>query len=154
MILNYIKNQKGVTLLELTVICGIIALLSTISIPFLRQYQPSLKLNAEAKELAGNLRLAQQLTITEQVPHQILFDFSGNTYSLLRFIDPSTTETIQTVSLDDEIAFQSITGLTGNLVQFNSYGAVSEAGEAILVNNNGKTQSILIKPSGYIQLID
>ena len=149
---NYLKKNKGFTLMELIVVCGIIALMSAISIPYLRKYQPSLKLSAESKELAGNLRLAQQLTITEQVPYQILFNFSGNSYSLLRLIAPSTTETISTINLDPEVAFQSITGLTGNLVQFNSYGAVSEAGDVILINTNGKTQSILIKPSGYVQV--
>ncbi|MDO8261431.1 MAG: prepilin-type N-terminal cleavage/methylation domain-containing protein, partial [Candidatus Magasanikbacteria bacterium] len=132
--INYLKKTKGVTLMEVIVVCGIIALLSTISIPYLRKYQPNLKLSAEAKDLAGNLRLAQQLTITEQVPYQVFFNFSGNTYSILRLIAPSTTETISTINLDSEVAFQSVTGLTDNTVQFNSYGAVSEAGDVILIN--------------------
>lgn len=149
-----LRNKKGVTLIELTVVCGIIVLLSTISVPYLRKYQPNLKLNADARDMAGNLRLAQQLTITEQVPHLVEFDFSGNSYSILRMTAPSVTTTVMTVDLDNEVAFQQVNGLTGNTAQFNSYGAVSEAGEIVLINSNGKTMTLFIKPSGYIQLVD
>lgn len=150
----FLRNKKGVTLIELTVVCGIIVLLTTISVPYLRKYQPNLKLNADARDMAGNLRLAQQLTITEQVPHLVDFDFSGNSYSLLRMTAPSVTTTVMTVDLDNEVAFQQVNGLTDNTVEFNSYGAVSEAGEVVLINSNGKTMTIFIKPSGYIQLTD
>jgi hypothetical protein len=126
--------------------------MTTLAIPYLRKYQPNLKLSADARDLASNLRLAQQLTITEQVPHLVYFDFSNDNYSILRLPSPSATSTIKTIDFDTEVAYQQINNLSENLVRFNSYGAVSEAGDVVLINTNGKTITINIKPSGYVQI--
>jgi len=153
MALSLKDNQKGTMLVNLLVVLGIVALMTTITIPYLRRYQPNLKLTANGREIASNLRLAQQLTITEQVPHLVFFDFSNDRYSILRLPSPLATSTLLTVDLDSEVAFQQVNGLTGNMVRFNSYGAVSESGDVVLINTNSKIATINIKPSGYIQLI-
>lgn len=147
-----IKDQSGRLLMTVVVLCGIIALMTTIAMPYLRKYQPNLKLSADARNLASDLRLAQQLTITEQVPHLVQFDFSNDKYSILKLPNPTATSTIKTVSLDTEVAYQQINDLSDNLVRFNSYGAVSEAGNVVLVNTNSKIITIYIKPSGYVQI--
>lgn len=146
------NDQRGTMLVNIVVVCGIIALMTAISIPYLKRYEPNLKLNSSARDLAGNLRLAQQLTITEQVTHLVYFDTVNHSYSLLRLPAPNATSTISTIVLDSEVGFQSVTGLTDNIVRFNSYGAVSEAGDINLINSNGRTLSVFVKPSGYIQL--
>lgn len=144
------ENRKGAMLVDLLVVLGIIALLSTISIPYLRKYQPNLKLNATARDLTTDLRYAQQLTITEQKVHLVAFDIANDKYDILK-ID-SATSTVKTVSLDAEVGFDQITGLTNNQVVFNFYGGVSQAGQILLTNINNVTATINIKPSGYIQL--
>lgn len=136
--------------MELLVVLGIIALLSTISIPYLRKYQPNLKLNAVARDLTTDLRYAQQLTVTEQKVHLVSFDLANDKYYILK-IDTDTT-TVKTVSLDSEISFKQITDLTDNQVVFNFYGGVSQSGQIILTNTNNVDATINIKPSGYIQL--
>lgn len=141
--------RRGSLLIQLLVSLGIIALLSTISIPLIRQYQPNLKLRAEAKQLVSNLRYTQQLTVTEQKVHYLEMDIIGAMYNIIKQEEPLSP--VETVELDPEINFQQITGLTDNRVVFNSYGGVSEAGEIILVNSSGKTTTVTIKPSGYIQ---
>ena len=143
-------NNKGSMLMELLVVLGIIALLSTISIPYLRKYQPNLKLNAVARDLTTDLRYAQQLTVTEQKVHLVSFDLANDKYYILK-IDTDTT-TVKTVSLDSEISFKQITDLTDNQVVFNFYGGVSQSGQIILTNTNNVDATINIKPSGYIQL--
>lgn len=145
-----VKNQQGRFLIDLLVVIGIIALMTTISIPYFRKYQPNLKLNGAARELTSDIRLAQQLTITEQVVHLVDFDMANDRYDILK-IDVSTT-TVKSVTFDDEVNFQQITGLTDNQVIFNSYGGVSESGQVILVNTNSQTATINIKPSGFVQL--
>ena len=137
-------------LIDLLVVISIIALLSTLSIPYLRKYQPNLKLNATARDLTSDLRYAQQLTITEQKVYQVVFDINNDNYQIQK-IDTATS-TVKTVNLDSEVSFNQITGLTGNKVVFNYYGGVSQAGEIILTNINNVTATINIKPSGYIQL--
>jgi Tfp pilus assembly protein FimT len=144
------QNQKGSMLADLLVVMGIIALLSTISIPYLRKYQPNLKLNAAARNLTTDLRYAQQLTITEQNIYQVVFDLIDNTYEIQK-VDTATTS-IKLVNLDSEISIKQITDLTDNKVVFNYYGGVSQSGQIILTNINDAEATINIKPSGYVQL--
>ena len=139
-------------LLDVVVVFGIFALLATISIPYLKKYQPNLKLNAAARALTTDLRYAQQLTVTEQKIHLVDFDLTQDKYDILK-IDSATT-IIKSVDLDPEISFQEITGLTDNQAVFNYYGGVSQAGQIILTNANNATATINLKPSGYVQLAE
>jgi Tfp pilus assembly protein FimT len=143
-------SESGSVLMSFIVSLGIIALLSAVSIPYIKQYQPNLKLNSDAKIITSDLRYAQQLTITEQITHKVSFNIESDTYNIIKNTEPATT--IKTVTLDSEVSFQSITGLTNNEVIFNYYGGVSEPGQIILTNINSKTKTIDVKPSGYIQL--
>jgi len=136
--------------MEILVVFGVIALLATISIPYLKKYQPNLKLNATARDLTADLRYAQQLTVTEQATYLVDLDLDGDSYQILK--GGIATTTIKTVEFDPSVSFQQIIGLTDNQVVFNFYGGVSESGQVILVNTNNKTATINIKPSGYIQL--
>jgi Tfp pilus assembly protein FimT len=144
------KNKRGSMMIDLLVVLGIIALLSTIAIPYLRKYQPNLKLNATARNLTTDLRYAQQLTVTEQTVHVVSFDLINSKYDILRVAMATTT--IKTVNLDPEVNFNQIIGLTNNQVIFNYYGGVSQAGQIILTNTNNSMTTINVKPSGYIQL--
>lgn len=144
------QNIKGSLLIDLLVTLGIIALLSTISIPYLRKYQPNLVLNGVARNLITDLRYAQQLTITEQKTYQVALDLNDNKYQIQK-IDIATT-TIKTVTLESGISIKQITDLTDNRIVFNYYGGVEEAGTIILTNSNNIDAIINIKPSGYIQL--
>lgn len=137
-------------LIDLLVALGVIALLSTITIPYLKKYQPNLKLNATARDITADLRYAQQLTVTEQTVHKVKFNLATNNYQILKI--STATSTIKNVNLDPQVSFQQITGLINNEVTFNYYGGVSQAGQIILVNTNGTIATINVKPSGYIKL--
>ena len=137
-------------LIDLLVTFGIIALLATLAIPYLKKYQPNLKLNAAARDLTTDLRYAQQLTITEQKVHQVIFDLANNSYQIQK--TGIATTTVKTVIFESEISFKQITNLTGNKVIFNYYGGVSQAGTVVLTNTNNIDATVNIKPSGYIQL--
>lgn len=144
------QNYKGSMLIDLLVSLSIIALLSTIAIPYLRKYQPNLKLQATARNLTTDMRYAQQLTVTEQKVHLVNIDEVHNKYEILK-IDTATT-TVKSVNLDSEISFKEVTGLINNQIIFNFYGGVSQPGQVVLININNATAAINIKPSGYVQL--
>ena len=147
---NLKNNQSGNFVLSLLVSCGIIALLSMIAIPYLKKYQPNLRLDAMARLLASDLRLAQQLSVNEQISHNVVFDLENDSYNIIKSDDVETV--IKSVGFDSDVSFQSIIGLTNNKVIFNYYGSVSEAGQIVLININGITSQINIKPSGYTQV--
>ena len=148
----FLKNNQGGLLLDLVVVSGIFALLATISIPYLRKYQPNLKLNAAARALTTDLRYAQQLTVTEQKVHLVEFDAINGEYEILK-IDAATT-TVKTVILDQEVSIKQITDLIDNQAIFNFYGGVSQPGNIILTNTNNIDATVSIKPSGYVQLYE
>lgn len=147
---NFFKNNKGRLLINLLISLSIVVLIATITIPYLKKYQPNLKLNATARDMVSDMRLAQQLTVTEQVVHQVYFDILNDSYQILKI--GAETSILKSVNLDDDVSFQQITGLTDDKVVFNYYGSVSEPGQIILININNETAEINIKPSGYVQL--
>ena len=145
------KNNSGHLLMNVLVAAGIFVLLTTISIPYIKKYQPNLKLNATARTLTSDLRYAQQLTVTEQVVHAVKFDLINDSYDILKLAEAATS-TIKTVIFDSDLSYNQITGLTNDTAVFNYYGAVSQAGQVVLINTNSVTATINIKPSGYVQL--
>lgn len=150
MIKSFKKNQKGSLLIEVLGVLGIFLLIASISIPYIKKYQPNLKLNGVAKELVSDLRYAQQLTVTEQIAHIVQIDLFNNKYEILRL--GVATTTIKSINIDSEVFFSEVNGLSDNQVYFNSYGAVREAGDIILINTNSKTALIEVRPSGHIKL--
>ncbi|MCU0679072.1 MAG: hypothetical protein MUC28_01330, partial [Planctomycetes bacterium] len=53
------SNNKGSLLASILVTTGIFLVMTTISIPLFRQYQPSMHLNSTARALTTDLRYAQ-----------------------------------------------------------------------------------------------
>ncbi|MFA6551517.1 MAG: GspH/FimT family protein [Patescibacteria group bacterium] len=143
-------KQNGFSLIQLLTVIAIIAIMALISIPALRQYGPNIKLKAAARQIVSDLRYAQQLTVSQQKIHYVEIDVAGRRYTLAQESDPSNP--LKTTTLPDGINFQTVTDFDSNRVVFNSYGAVSQAGQIILTNDQGNTYTINVKPSGYVQL--
>ncbi|RLC36685.1 hypothetical protein DRH27_04870 [Candidatus Falkowbacteria bacterium] len=150
--LDKTKKQSGSMLFSVLVSLGILLTMATITIPYLRKFQPNLKLSGAANEMAADLKYAQQLTITEQITHAAYFDDTLDKYYIYRLNPPAATSTLKSVELPPEVSFNNITGLTGNLVRFNSYGSVNESGKIELINTNNKITTINVKPSGFIKI--
>jgi len=143
--------MNSFTLVELLTVMLILGVLALIGIPAFKVYQPNLQLSGVVRELATDLRYAEQLAITEQVEHGIIFFPGTGQYQLVRHGNPD--EVIESKNLPTEVSFQTITGLTNNEVIFNPYGAAKEAGLVTLVNTKNATSTIDIRPSGFIKII-
>lgn len=146
------KFKKGFSLIEILVVLGIIIMIALINIPLLRQYQPTLKLKGEARQLASDLRYAQQLALTEQVVHLVRFFPALQKYQIIRAPAGQNETIVKEIILKTPVIFQSIT-FTNNQVGFNAGGGSSGAGYAI-VTNGDKTAKVEVTPSGYIKITD
>lgn len=152
--MSLIKNtevKNGFTLSEILVILGIVGILALIGVPSFKAYQPSLQLSGVVRELATDLRYAEQLAITEQIEHGIIFFPGASQYQIVRYGDPD--QMLESKTLPGEVSFREITGFTDNKVVFNPYGAAEESGMIILVNTKNSTSGIDIRPSGFIKII-
>jgi len=154
--MSSIKNENAAikncfTLVEILVILGIIGVLSLIGIPAFKIFQPSLQLSGTVRELATDLRYAEQLAITEQIEHGIIFFPGTGQYQIVRFGAPD--EVLESKTLPGEVSFSGIAGFTDNKVVFNPYGAAKESGVITLVNTKNAISSIDVRPSGFIKII-
>lgn len=143
--------MNSFTLIELLIVILILGILALIGIPAFKIYQPSLQLSGAVRDLATDLRYVEQLAITEQINHGIIFFQETGQYQIVKFSNPE--QIIQTKTLPEEVAFQEITGFTGDEVVFNPYGAAKESGIITLVNTKNSTSSIDIRPSGFIKVV-
>ncbi len=152
--MNFIKTAKvknSFTLVEILVVLGIIGVLALIGVPAFRVYQPSLQLSGAVRELATDLRYAEQLAITEQVEHGIIFFPGAGQYQIIRHNNPN--EVLKSKTLPREVSFQEIVGFTDSEAIFNPYGAAKESGIITLINTKNSTSGIDVRPSGFIKII-
>ncbi|NLZ52781.1 MAG: prepilin-type N-terminal cleavage/methylation domain-containing protein [Thermoanaerobacteraceae bacterium] len=70
------KSSKGFTLIEVVLVIAILGLLSIIIVPDLKRTLAKYKLEVAAQELAQNIRLTQQKSITEGVSYKIVLDLN------------------------------------------------------------------------------
>jgi len=143
-------HLNSFTLTELLIIIGIIGTLVLIGIPVFRNFQPTLQINGITRELATDLRYAQQLSIAEQIAHGVRFFSLEDKYQIIRY--GATEEILKERLLPEGIDFQQISGFTNDEIKFNPYGAAKEAGEVTLINSQNKTKAIEVKISGFVKI--
>lgn len=144
-------RKKGYTLIELSIVISIIALLALITIPILANYQKTAKLRNEARLFATNIRYAQQLAITEQNIYSVKIFTISNSYQI---VNEGTSSIIKDVTFDTAVTIGEINSLTNDTIQFNPTGAAVETGNIALINAKNQTSTVEIKPSGYVEIIE
>jgi len=144
------RKSKGFTLFEFLVIIAIIGIIASVSWSALKTLQPSWRLDGAVRDLATDLRYAQQQSVTEQVNYGIHFSSTTNEYQIIRY--GTTTENVLEKSLSEGVDFHQITGFNGDEVVFNPYGAVKEMGSVSLINIEEKIKIIEVRPSGFVKI--
>jgi prepilin-type N-terminal cleavage/methylation domain-containing protein len=145
------KSKRGVTLTELLVIIAVLGILTLIGIPAFRGYRPNLELSRAVRGLIGDLRYAQQLTVSEQIEHGIRFSTSTDSYQIVKHLQPE--QILEEKNLPNEVDFQLITGFSDSEAVFNPYGAAKESGTITLINTKNTTSTIEVSPSGFVKII-
>lgn len=144
------KNKSGFTLIELATVLAIIGVLIAVGLPVYRRVSPNIDLSGASRDIASDLRYAQQLTVSEQIIYAVRFNVVQKKYSVIKLSDGAI---IKTKTLSDSVSIQSISpGLTDQTVTFNVTGGVATSGDIFLVNTNNRTVKIEVKPSGYVKI--
>ncbi|MFH1582200.1 MAG: prepilin-type N-terminal cleavage/methylation domain-containing protein [bacterium] len=144
-------NSKGLTLTEILVVIAILTSLMLISIPFFRNFKPTLQLGGVAREIITDLRYIQQFTITEQVEYCLKFFETEKKYQIIKC---EGEVVLKEKFLPEEIKIITVDGFTNNIVRYNPYGAAAEEGTIILENTNNAIKTIEVKVSGFVKITD
>jgi len=147
--------QKSFTLIELLTVMVVIGILVLVGMPALRNFQPTLKLNGIVRSLMSDLRLTQQLAISEQLEYCLVLPEPFPSDRNYQIIQCDQAEVFKQVFIPEEITGLSIIpSLSNSEVRYNPYGSVKESAQIILENINNKTKTIDVRPSGFIRISD
>lgn len=131
-------EEAGYTLIELTAVLMIVAILTAITLPPLHTIFDRFMLEEAAWRLARDLRQAQQLAVVQEETFHVQFQYSLNRYVIRR-----SGETWAVVELPPGIKMEA-TSFTRNEVFFYPSGAPSMGGTIPLVNKRGKKRYVKV----------
>jgi len=128
-------------MLEMVIVLGIVGLLAgMVSLHFLALID-SYKLRTAARQLAADIRGAEQAAITEGVNYEVVFDQTAGAYYLGRQAATHTTCNLPTC-----VKFSKIT-LPGQKVVCYPIGGVSGVtGGTVILERKGKQLKVVIAP--------
>jgi len=114
---------------------------------------PATVLMAAVEQVAGDIRSAQDLAISQRARHRIVFSAGSSTY-ILEKRDPSAGTWgpvpgyLDLTALPDDVIVQSVSDLTGGILIFDSLGSPFEstgAGVPLTGSGAGSLDHIVLK---------
>ena len=147
------RNNSGMTIIELMVVTGILAILASIAIPGFLGWLPNYRLRSAADEVQSTLQNAKLRAIRENAIVRVNFDFGNDTYQA--FIDNGVNADNGTREADEVMVKNGKmpagidlqdSGL-GGAVRFTRRGFPDASGD-IDVTNGTRTQTINLTLGG------
>ena len=121
------KKNTGLTLIEVMVTIGIIAIMSAIAIPNIISYLPKHRLNSGARDVYSAMQYARLMAVKEKTPVSI--NFNTGTESFTVFSDANTNgandggdTVLKTGNMPPDVDMTNTTQFTG-LVTWCSFNA-------------------------------
>jgi type IV fimbrial biogenesis protein FimT len=128
-----IKKQAGFTLLEMSVVLAIIAILSAVAIPNILTWLPGYRAKSAADDLFGNLQLARTTAIKTHQPCTVTFSSGKYTIDVIN-------RTVSFSQYSSDVRYGGPGGETypsGGKITFSTRGLPSLSGYIYLTNSNG-----------------
>lgn len=147
------RNDAGITLFELMVVVGILAILAGIAVPSYISWLPNYRLRSAADDVQSTLQNARLRAVRENAIVRVNFNFANDTY--LAFIDNGANADNGTQEADEVMVKngQMPAGIDlqdsglGGAVRFTRRGFPDASGD-ITINNGTRTQTINLTLGG------
>ncbi len=137
-----VRNQSGFTLVEVMIVCVIIAIVTMMAVPTFMQWNSRYQLRQATTELAGNLNLARMTAMTRNIAMNVQVALvAGRVQLNFGGVFPPVT------------LARSVVNFTGGPnVQFTQQGFSGSAANQTLalVSDQGLTYSVVVTPSGKV----
>ena len=145
-------SQKGVTLMELLVVMGIMSVLLAIAIPRMDIIQIS-RLNGAARTVWRDMHLARVTAVKENMEIHVVF--SGQRYHFERVFDSQDNEVFFVRDIadefrDDAIGIANRYGNQSFSLNFRSKGTMNPPSQTIRVSLGDQTRQFTVLSSGRI----
>lgn len=79
-----LHSERGMSIIELTVVLAIIGMMSFIGLPSMQEWLDRYRVRTSAAEIAANIQLQRMRAVSQNQDHSISFDQAAGTYSLFR----------------------------------------------------------------------
>ncbi|OGY45138.1 MAG: hypothetical protein A2729_00075 [Candidatus Buchananbacteria bacterium RIFCSPHIGHO2_01_FULL_39_14] len=162
LIIDYNKNKvlcpksAGFTIVEILIILGVLAIVATLSLPFIQSFQVSSDLTTYSEQLTQTLRRAQQKAMAGQNNSAwgVYFNNGQKKVILFKGVDYGSRDS----DFDEEISYPpsfSVNTDFSGLIFFNLYrSSPSVGGIVTITSQNNESKNITINELGIIQLIN
>lgn len=122
-----LRDDRGLTMIELLAALIFIAFLAVVALPRLEQYEASRNLKQAARQLGGDVRLAQQYAITQDEKFRLVYTASPSGYTIQKVSDSSV---VKQADLPPGITVSG--SLAGTPVEYGATGAPTASGQFCL----------------------
>lgn len=142
-----LRNQGGVTLVELLVVVAIISIIGAVSGLFLIKYLPEYHLRSAASTLSQDLRQAQVNAIKRFQPWAVTMNATTQSYR----IEGPVGNIVKTVNLSaygGDIRFSAV---AGSPIRFDAEGFAT-VGNATMTNSRGSLITIRTLRTGAVRV--
>jgi prepilin-type N-terminal cleavage/methylation domain-containing protein len=148
----FLPLRKGFTLLELVVVMGVIVLIATFTVPTYQLLLSQLELSSAVDQVSGQVRYAQQKTVSEQTIYGVTFTSGSTSVPLFSYnAGTSTKTTVSTVTLPGYIQIDVVSLSNQTDIRFATSGAPNYSGYITLRDTvRNKSRKVEIRPSGTV----
>lgn len=145
---HMLQCRKGFSITELLIVCGIIAVLTLITVPAFLRYAANTNLKSAVREITSDILGQKERAISRNLQQRIVFNTGNESYTLQEESGGAWT-TIQTKSLSSFGSNIDITGTTfgSNTITCQTRGTAS-MGTLTMTNNRGSTATITTNITG------
>jgi prepilin-type N-terminal cleavage/methylation domain-containing protein len=144
---------RGFSLIEMTLVLGVILIASAMALPVVQSSMSSYQLHASASSVSAVIQSARYQAISQGYPFQVIFDKSAGTY---QFTSNQLLDGVF-VNVGGAVPFgnTSTTLGAGATLQFSPGGSVKPtAGTMILIlTSSGRTGTITVSNYGNVNVV-
>jgi len=139
-------NKKGVTLIELVVVMGIIAIGAMLLIPNIGAWLPNYRLRSATRDVVSTMRTAQMKAVSTNTQYQVLFTIPAPpdpTSFIIQYQDTGGNWVNDGAAQTLPAGISISTTFGGNNAVFNP-NSTSSAGSVTLQNTKGAQRKITL----------
>ncbi len=171
--MNWKHNQSGFSLVELSVVMGMMAVVAAFSVPMITSSLDSIKLVSDVRSIATTMNYAKQNAMSQMTHYQVAFGLTDSTWSVKKqisggsFVVQDVPNALACGLASSNIAFRATTsssapaGFTqtssSSTIEFNSRGVpVDTSGQItpaiVYLGNSEHDFAVSVALSGKVQI--